>query len=345
MAKGSRLLGDARVELEKLLGRRAKLGSGHGRIDAALRFDDRIILVETRASASSAQVADAGRRLLEYRAKHAAGGIPVVAVPFMGPVGQELCRELGVSWLDLSGNADIRDRDLLIHVEGRPNRFKARGRPSSVFAPKSSRVARVLLADIGRPVQQRDLVRRTGLGPGYVSRTLHRLEGAGYVARDAKSGRIDVREPDILLRDWRAAYDFERHEIVRGHVAVTGDEELLAVLDWGVRKLGARYAATGLAAAWILTSFAGFRLVTLFVERRLTGQEESRLGFRRTERGANTWIVVPNDAGVFYGANLRRGAIPSVHPVQAYLDLGAHPERSSEAAEAVRERFLSWSRS
>ena len=30
------------------------------------------------------------------------------------------------------------------------------------------------------------------------------------------------------------------------------------------------------------------------------------------------------------------------HPLQVFLDLKAHPERASEAAEASRERYLSW---
>jgi hypothetical protein len=33
-----------------------------------------------------------------------------------------------------------------------------------------------------------------------------------------------------------------------------------------------------------------------------------------------------------------------VHPVQAYLDLAAHPERAKEAADELRSRFMSWRR-
>ena len=63
------------------------------------------------------------------------------------------------------------------------------------------------------------------------------------------------------------------------------------------------------------------------------------LGFREGARGANTWLVVPNDAGVFHGADEVEG-IRCVHPVQAYLDLKAHPERAHEAADEIRSQFL-----
>ena len=63
------------------------------------------------------------------------------------------------------------------------------------------------------------------------------------------------------------------------------------------------------------------------------------LGFREESRGANTWLVVPNDEGVFDGAEVLEG-INCVHPVQAYLDLKDHPERASEAAAELRHRVI-----
>ena len=59
--------------------------------------------------------------------------------------------------------------------------------------------------------------------------------------------------------------------------------------------------------------------------------------------GANLWLVVPNDAGVFHGAAEKDG-IHCVHPVQAYFDLKGHSERASEAAERLRNEFLDWRR-
>ena len=51
------------------------------------------------------------------------------------------------------------------------------------------------------------------------------------------------------------------------------------------------------------------------------------------------WLVVPNDEGVFYGAAECEG-IRCVHPVQMYLDLKDHPERSVEAAAQLRQTLL-----
>ena len=103
------------------------------------------------------------------------------------------------------------------------------------------------------------------------------------------------------------------------------------------------YAVTGLAGAWLLNQFAGFRLVTFFVMDLPPDELLDEMGFRGERRGENVWLVVPNDEGVFHGATDREG-IRCVHPVQVYLDLKGHPERSTEAAAELRKKWLSGER-
>jgi hypothetical protein len=85
----------------------------------------------------------------------------------MGEVGRQVCRDAGVSWLDLSGNAQIVAPGLRIHVEGKPNAYKRPGRPSTVFSPRSSRIVRQLLIEPGRSLHQRELARLVGLDEGF----------------------------------------------------------------------------------------------------------------------------------------------------------------------------------
>jgi hypothetical protein len=59
------------------------------------------------------------------------------------------------------------------------------------------------------------------------------------------------------------------------------------------------------------------------------------LHFREDARGANTWLVVSNDKGVFHGSSDQDGIVCVV-----YLDLKGHPERAKEAASMVRQEKL-----
>ena len=292
-------------------------------------------------SSGAASAVDSAAALAGERAR-AAGprAIPLVAVPFMGDVGRERCAAAGAAWLDLSGNALIMAPSLRIRVEGQPNRFKRPGRPSSAFAPKSARIARWLLMHPGEALTQREVARATGVDEGHTSRIVSRLEEDDLVERDPEGG-LRARDPDLLLDAWREDYDFTKHDIRRGHVAARSGDALVRRLADALGQAGVEYAATGLSAAWLMTRFAGLRLATVYLAEHPTDDLLRDVGFREEAAGANVWLVAPKDQGVFHGA-AALDRVRCVHPVQAYLDLLAHPERAKEAAEHLRAERLRW---
>jgi|JI10StandDraft_1071094.scaffolds.fasta_scaffold198914_2 hypothetical protein len=309
-------------------------------VDAVIEVGAHRFYLEILAHPSSARIEFKARRLVADMKLDGPPRVPLLVVPQMGPAGRDLCRSLGMSWIDEAGNADIRSGSLRILVEGKRPATKPRGRPTDLFAPRSSRVARALLVD-DTPLTQAELVAATGLSQGFVSRIVTSLEEKGYVHRDA--GKVVLESRRGLLVDWDAGYDFSRHTVVRGHSPNAMSETPATTLGALLHDIDVRHAATGLAAAWLLAPFAGFRITTFFVERALEEAELKRLQFRETDKGANVWLVVPQDAGVFFGMTTEHD-IPCVHPVQAYLDLGAHPERATEAKSALVERRLGWMR-
>ena len=183
--------------------------------------------------------------------------------------------------------------------------------------------------------------RAVGVDEGQLSRIVSRLIDDGLVVRD-EEGLLRAAAPDLLLEAWNEAYDFSRHEIIRGHVAARSGDALARQLAEAFEARSIEYAATGLTAAWVYTRFVGFRTATLYVRKRPDAGVLKALGFREDERGANVWLVLPNDEGVFHGAATHED-VRCVHPVQAWLDLHGHPERATEAAERLRDDYLKWS--
>ena len=294
--------------------------------------------VEWKASGGAPAAAMSIRSLRRFVEKSREKLIPLVAAPYLGETGQRLCMEAEVGWLDLSGNARLVAPGLLVSVEGKPNQFKRPGRPSSLFAPKSSRIARWLLMEPERAFSQRELAKASGLDEGFTSRIVRQLEAQQLVLRQAR-GAVKAADPAVLLDSWREMYDFSRHRIVRGHIAARSSDEILRRLS--TRFIGDRieHAATGLAGAWLLNPFAGFRLVVFYVAQVPSAEAQQAVGFREESHGENVWLVVPNDEGVFQGAAEHQG-VRCAHPVQVYLDLKNHPERSAEAAEQLRQKLL-----
>ncbi|MCX5868287.1 MAG: MarR family transcriptional regulator [Proteobacteria bacterium] len=252
----------------------------------------------------------------------------------MGEVGRRACEENGVSWLDLSGNAHIVSGGLRIHIEGRSNRFLSAGRPLNLFAPKSSRVVRWLLINPDKPFTQHEIARATKMDEGLVSRVVKRLLAEGLVVRDSNYA-VKPRDPSLLLKSWLERYQFWRHTVYQGHAAARSGDALLNFVSDTLTAEGIGHAATGLAAAWVFTRFAAFRVVTIYLENEPSPDLKERLDFREESRGSNLWLVVPNDEGVFHGA-MEKDGIRCAHPVQVCLDLKEHPERSAEAADKLR---------
>jgi hypothetical protein len=306
--------------------------------DLVARVKGTTLVVQCKGVAEDAIVRQAIEQA-KALASAVAGAYPVVAVPFMGALGRTLCAQAGVSWLDLSGNARIVVPNIVVNVEGKPNQFKRPGRPKSLFAPKSARIARWFLSNPSRTISQRELSRTARLDEGFASRVIRRYVEDGYLSRT--DAGLKLAQPNPLLDAWRDAYDFTGHTIVRGHIAARSAEELLDQTAKKLHKLKASHAATGLGAAWLLARFAGFRLVTFYVAERPAESLLRDLGCAQEERGANTWLVVPNDEGVFDQAKVV-GGVRCVHPVQVYLDLKAHPERAADAAADLRSRLLRW---
>jgi hypothetical protein len=320
---------------DSLIERRAGRDAG---VDLTARMKGVTFAVEVKATAGLGSLRGAVRQILAYAPKVARGAIPVVVVPYMTDMGKRLCKDAAVSWFDLSGNADIRGPGVRVYVEGKPNRFKRRGRPATAFAPRSSRIVRALLLAKG-PLAQHDLAKLSGLDEGFSSRIIGKLVDDELVERQAGK-LLRVRDTNVLLDAWKDEYDFEKHHVLKGHVTTRSGDDALKLIGNVLQEKKIEHAATGLGAAWLLTKFAGFRLSTFFLSREPDERLREVLGFREEERGANIWLVVPNDDAVFTGARAIDG-VRCVHPLQAYLDLAAQPERASEAASELRTRLLS----
>src|SRR3954469_9340103 len=200
---------------------RLRRAGKHLRHDFEVMAGDRLLLIEVLGRADRAPLLSHWRRIRRARAKPSE--IPVLVVPFMTDLARALADEHRINWLDLSGNASIRAPGFIVRVSGNPDRFARRGRPSSVFERRSSRLVRTLLQLPGRDWSVRACARSTDLNEGHVSRIVAELIADELLVRDERR-RFRVRDPGLLLDAWRDAADFSSHKVLRGHVPARSGE-------------------------------------------------------------------------------------------------------------------------
>ena len=290
-------------------------------------------LVEFKSSSLLAPIVAGIEQLKRYQAE--SPEIRLLVTPFMGKTAIGKCAEASISWLDLSGNADVTALGLRLYVRGEKNKFISPGRNENPFAPKSSRIARRLLYQPDRTWMQRELAEATGLGEGFVSRIVNSLEAQQLVSRD-NDGKLFLSKPSVMLEAWLQGYDFMKHEIIRGHVAGRSGEEIQAKISKTCRDRSVEHAATGLGAAWLYSRYAAFRTVSFYLKDWPDKDLFEKIGFREDTAGANVWLIIPKDPDLFHGVQ-HVADIPCVHRIQVWLDLKSHPERAEEAAAELRK--------
>lgn len=315
-------------------------GPGQGEPDLVVKAGDRVFVAGVKGHFTGPRLLDAWQQANSWGPRvPGSQKVFLLVVPYMTEAAREVASEHGINWIDLSGNAHIRARNLLIHVEGRPNQFVLRGRPSSVFERRSSRLVRLLIIQPGRTWSVTEAAKESGLDAGSVSRIATRLGDEGYVHRSGPRGNFVLREPLKLLEAWREASDFGAHRVLKAHVAARSGTECLKRISDELTNRQLQHAATGLAAAWQFDHFAMFRLTTVYVSKWPSTELLESIGAREQAEGANVWLTLPNDDGVFMGRRQVEG-IWCVHPAQAWVDLKDQPERAPEASAHLKESPL-----
>ncbi len=104
----------------------------------------RQLVVEVRANGQPRLARDAVNQLLRCRSAFPeAYGIFIA--PYISPQAADICAKEGIGYLDLAGNCRLSFGQVFIRREGIRNPFAQKRDLRSLYAPKSTRILRVLL--------------------------------------------------------------------------------------------------------------------------------------------------------------------------------------------------------
>jgi hypothetical protein len=216
----------------------------------------------------------------------------------------------------------------------------------NIFSAKSSRVLRVLLVNVARDWNERELAKETAVSRGmahYVCRSLIEL---GYISRNGRN-RLVLVDPLRLLKRWAAYHQYDKINTFLEYY--TFEREV----DRFIRQLSTlndtRYALTALAGAFLIAPHVRPVDVHMYVVNKEDAATIAKaLNLQPIPKGGNVKFVLPYDKGVFYGQQKASvwisdqvvSGVNVVSTVQLYVDLYNFPARGEEAASHLLDNIL-----
>src|SRR5438552_8129490 len=140
-----------------------------------LAGQDHTVVVEVTSLGQPRQIRASVTRLNEIR-RELPGAYPVAGSVYIGPQSARILKSNNLGFVDLSGNCYLAFENVLIEKEGKRN-VRPSTRPlRSLFAPRATRVVRVLLVDPGRAWRLEELGRAAEVSLGHSHNGVQRPE-------------------------------------------------------------------------------------------------------------------------------------------------------------------------
>jgi hypothetical protein len=303
--------------------------------------------VECKRDFTPHQFSGLADRLCQGRGYKVSG--KVLAMPRVSARLAELCEAAGWSWFDLAGNCRLELAGvLLIQRSGQKLAGSKPRAGANLGRPEASRVIRALLAPehAGKRWTQRAIVEHFGrLTPSVsapslalVNKVVQHLRDQAFV-EPLESRGFRVRDHEGLLRAWREAYRFERHDRRKYFTLLQGktlQNRLRAVDVDGMGRLAyAVFSAADLQAPTVRQP-----RTWLYLDPDFEQQFRAALEAKPVDSGENLVVLLPDDSGVFYQPERSGNHLAVTNAVQTYVDLTHAGGRGEEAAEAVLNRRL-----
>ena len=295
------------------------------------------LVVEACSLGQPRQIRAAITRLEELK-RELPGAYPVAAAVYIAPASARILKTHGFGYVDLSGNCYLALENVLIEKEGKRN-VRPSTRPlRSLFAPRATRVVRVLLTEPGRAWKLEELARAAQVSLGHAHNVVKRTEELAWTERDERQ-RIRLAKPGELLEAWGESYRYRDNEIHSYFVPERATRKFMAEVARAAQAAGRRYAFTLHAGASLVAPHVRLPVVHAYLEGD-PGPVAAALGGRpTTEDEATLHLLTPYDAGVFYGG-LEKGGLRVVALPQLYVDLLHYERRGAEQAGHLRREAM-----
>lgn len=296
---------------------------------------DQHLIVEIKRTGQPKPVREGVNQLLRYKELYP-DSYGLIVAPFISSRSAAICTGEGVGYLDFAGNCHLSFQRVFISVEGRPNPFSQERGLRSLYAPKASRILRVLLSNqLDRAWKVKELSKESDVSIGHVSNVKRLLDEREWI--ESHEVGFSLADPAALLHEWSENYSYRQNR-VRDFYSLLTISEIESRIAEVCTEADSEYALTGFSAASRLAPTVRYQRVTSYIGGNID-EMSPLLGLKEVGTGANVSLLEPYDKGVLYGSREIDGILVA-SPVQVYLDLKGFRGRGEEAARALLEQVM-----
>jgi hypothetical protein len=309
--------------------------------DLVLKFrlgpQEQLLVVEVSSLGQPRQIRASVTRLEEIK-REMPTAYPMAAAVYISPQSARILKTHGLGYIDLSGNCHVAFENVLIEKEGKRN-VRPSSRPlRSLFAPRATRVVRVLLAEPVRTWRLEELARAAEVSLGHSHNVVKRLEDLKWAERD-DSQRIRLSKPADLLEGWCESYTYRDNEMTSYFVPERLTRRFMGDLARAATTEGRRYAFTLNAGLSLVAPQLRVPTMHCYLEGD-PAPIAAALGLRPSaEADAGIHVLSPYDSGVFYGT-LEKAGLKVVCLPQLYADLIHYEQKGSSQADHLRREAM-----
>lgn len=306
------------------------------------------LIIEIKSPGEPRQIRAAVQQLKEYKEQLKYSGtitgiIPkvksqiygIVAAPYITEDSARICKENNIGYIDLAGNCFLKFSKVFIERKNYPNPYKEKRIVRSIFAPKASRILRVMLSIPRKSWQLQELAKEADVSLGQTYKVKERILDLEYASEVNRN--IVLKRPEELLSKWSEEYSFRKNKLY-DYFSFGEPRDIEQKIANYCKKNNITYGLTLFSGLALVAPYARYTRVFIYI-REKSQEVTSALELRTVDSGPNITILEPYDDGVFYRLQEING-MQVVINIQLYLDLVSYKGRGEESAKFLLDQKI-----
>lgn len=259
----------------------------------------------------------------------------VFMAPYVSDASAENLSNNNLSYIDLSGNCYILSRRIIIHFQGKENKYVEKREKKNYLSKASGATSAIMRTMLNKPFEKwqvKQLCEETGKSLGMVSNVKRFLKERAWIDEDSE-GKFRLTDIKELLYSWAKDYHKKESRKIEYYSLDSIPELEKHISSWSIEHNNSAILG-GFSAAARYAPTVRYKKIDVYVEQQYLNDFVRDLDLQSVNAGGNIVITIPHDATpLMFHREINNSFVTS--PAQTVLDLLEKAGRGEEAADAI----------